>query len=209
MSKLASLILNLNIAIVKKRIPLKNLEPILTNFYQNHDKNEIYVYETILKNSLKRQQDYNKGVLYVNKYFELNLLHWGKIAKTDVHNHPENGCISLILKGALVEHFYNPYYFDALNDPNLTEEEMKIVLLPDEKTYLHPGDCNYIDDTIGFHKIQNCGPGYSSDGNTLSLHIYSPPNFYCPDNIIEMNPVEGRILSDNNCNVFPDYLVPG
>ena len=43
-----------------------------------------------------------------------------------------------------------------------------------QKNHFEKGDVGYMDDTIGRHRIIN-----KNDYNVYSLHIYSPPFFYC------------------------------
>lgn len=186
------LIDRLNRCIIDQRMPLKELTPLMNEYYRTHDRNEISVYEHMLRSSLKRQQDYNKFVPYINQTFEINVLYWGRNAISKVHDHPENGCHATIMKGCIKERRYNPYYFQAFDDTTLSLEKMKEIIKPGKPTYLHPGDSNYIGG-YEIHDMINSSAGYTPDGTALSIHIYSPPNHYIPDNVINFNVIEGKI----------------
>jgi len=192
MMNLKTLISSLNNSIIKKGMSLRQLEPLMREYYMNHDRNELHVYEELLRNSLKRQQDYNKFVPYINKAFEINILYWGKIAVSSVHEHPKNGCIATIMKGCIKERRYDPYYFDAIHDETGNDEVLQKFITPSEPVYYHAGDINYIAGHE-LHDMTNNSLGYTPDGSALSIHIYSPPNFYLPDNIINYNIIEGKI----------------
>ena len=71
---------------------------------------------------------------------------------------------------------------------------------------MHSGDINYISGHE-LHEITNNSLGYTPDGNALSLHIYSPPNHYLPDNIINYNVIEGKIETKNLIEDEPIPLV--
>lgn len=182
----------LNRCVVDKRMPLEKLAPLMREYYLSHDREELYLYETMLRNSLKREQDYNKFVPYINKAFEVNLLYWGKNAIANIHDHPQNGCIATVMKGCLMERRYDPYYFDALKDETGNDEVLQQRMEQSKPLYMHAGDSNYI---AGYdvHDITNKSLGYTPDGNALSIHIYSPPNHYVPDNVINYNIIEGKI----------------
>jgi len=174
MMKLRNLINGLNRSIVDKDMPLKQLGPLMREYYLNHDHDELYTYESMLRNSLKRQQDYNKFIPYVNKSFEVNLLYWGKTSMATIHDHPKNGCIATVMKGCLRERHYDPYYFDALMDETGNDEVLQQLIRPSEPIYVHSGESSYVDGHE-LHDITNHSVGYTPDGNALSIHIYSPP----------------------------------
>ena len=206
MMKFKHLISQLNRCVIDKRMPLKELGPLMREYYLSNDQNELEIYEYMLRNSLKRQQDYNKLVVYVNQTFEVNLLYWGKYSISTVHDHPINGCIATVMKGCLKERKYDPYYFDALKDETGNDEVLQKFITPSKPVYMHSGDINYISGHE-LHEITNNSLGYTSDGNALSLHIYSPPNHYLPDNVINFNVIEGKIETKNLIEDEPIPLV--
>lgn len=99
------------------------------------------------------KEKYKKNVVYRNSNYEIILITWLAGQKTKLHDHPKNGCIMKVLEGELKENLY-------------TRE--KII----DNIY-KKDDISYIDNTIGKHIISN-----NTKNNTISLHIYSPPNYY-------------------------------
>jgi cysteine dioxygenase len=75
------------------------------------------------------------------------------VQETKIHNHSENGCLLKILEGNMVEEIYDKNFVLQENN-NLIKDNVR-----------------YIYDSIGIHKMKN------KEENTISLHIYSPPNF--------------------------------
>jgi hypothetical protein len=102
-----------------------------------------------------KKNEYNKSILYRDSKYEIVLICWAKHSSTEIHNHPENGCIMKILKGNLLEECFNIKTLDKIKI-NMYEEN----------------NVSYIHDDLYLHKIIN------KDQETISLHIYSPPNFY-------------------------------
>lgn len=138
------------------------LDKLIYDLSKYNDKNlylfsknlEKYNLEYLVKKygSIKHNS-YNKIILYRNTEFEIILISWDKNVCTNIHNHPENGCLMNILEGNLIEEIYK-------KDNLLT------------KNFYGKGNISYIHDSLGYHKI------YNKDQYSFSLHIYSPPNFY-------------------------------
>jgi len=82
------------------------------------------------------------------------IITWNKCKESPIHDHSKNGCIYKILHGTLIEELYN--------------NNLKII----QKNILHKDTIKYIDNKIGYHKIIN-----PTDDISVSLHIYSPPNY--------------------------------
>jgi cysteine dioxygenase len=101
-----------------------------------------------------KKNDYNKSILFRDAKYEIVLICWDSCCQTKIHNHPKNGCIMKILKGTLIEECFN-------------EKNLNIKC----NTY-NENDVSYIHDDLYLHKIIN------SNQKSISLHIYSPPNFY-------------------------------
>lgn len=97
--------------------------------------------------------------------FDIFILTWRSKGASPVHNHPDTGCIYKVIKGGLREEIY---------DPSQGEKT------PIKVTDLKEGDCGYIDDKVGFHRIWN-----PTDESTVSIHIYEtgykPQCFGCYD----------------------------
>jgi len=94
---------------------------------------------------------YKRSMVYKNKLCDIYIISWKKGQKCKIHNHAINGCLMKILQGSLTECRYN-------KDLNLIS-----------KSILKKNDISYIDNTIGYHNIL-------SKEDSISLHIYSPPD---------------------------------
>lgn len=101
-----------------------------------------------------KKDKYNKTILYRDNNYEVVLICWDTYCETKIHNHPENGCIMKILAGKLLEECFNKKL------KNINTNTYKI------------NDTSYIHDSLYLHKIKN------NEQQSISLHIYSPPNFY-------------------------------
>ena len=104
-----------------------------------------------------KKKSYNKNIIFRNEDFEIILISWDKNICTNIHSHPENGCIMKILDGNLKEEIYK-------------ENHLNSYLI--KKNNFNKGDISFIHDSLGYHRIIN------EDQYSYSLHIYSPPNFY-------------------------------
>lgn len=98
---------------------------------------------------------YKKNLVFRNNNFEIFIICWNSKQGSKIHDHSDNGCILKILKGKLTEYKYNTN--------NLELKELSC--LPKDTL-------SYIDNEIGYHKIIN-----DTKFETVSLHIYSPPNY--------------------------------
>ena len=124
--------------------------------------NKLFRYNVLLKNY--RTEDwleyldkskiykYQKNLIHRDKQFEMYLINWPIEYQSTIHNHAVNGCLMKVLQGQLQEKIYT----DQLD---FIESNLK-----------YKGDVSYIDDTIGYHSINN-----NDTNNATTLHIYSPP----------------------------------
>ena len=103
--------------------------------------------------------NYKKNLVYRDDKFEVFVVCWLPKQETKIHNHSKNGCILKILEGNMQEIMYDNKIYD--------ENNFKIL----SKNTIIKDDVRYIDDNLGFHKMIN------NNYKTVSLHIYSPPNF--------------------------------
>ena len=126
----------------------------------NDIKNNISIEELYndVINKAEFNNNYNKILLERNNEYEIFMLCWSKNAITAFHEHPKNGCILILLNGVLIE-----YISDKNNKIN-HEKDIKY------KNFFKKGSVGYIDNNIGVHKI-------ISKEKSITLHIYSPPNF--------------------------------
>tara|TARA_Y100000780_G_scaffold231670_1_gene258031 strand:- start:6212 stop:6667 length:456 start_codon:yes stop_codon:yes gene_type:complete len=100
-------------------------------------------------------ESYKRNLVFRNEQFEILILCWEKGQKSEIHNHPKNGCVLKILSGELLENV-----FDIQNDKlSLTKEST-----------LKKDDISYMEGSNGLHSIE-------AIHNTVSLHVYSPPNY--------------------------------
>jgi hypothetical protein len=109
--------------------------------------------------SLPLNYDHRNGqrtrhILFSNQLYSLYLLTWVPRAETNVHYHPKYGCVFYLLDGCIIEHKYS-----LLKTLELYKQPTKII---------RQGECSYINNLRGPHKIVN--------GNwiTHSLHLYAP-----------------------------------
>ena len=101
------------------------------------------------------ETNYKKNLVFRNDKFEIFIVCWSSKQGSLIHDHSSNGCILKILKGKLTEYRYD------INNLEL----MELSSLP-------KNTISYIDNKIGYHKIIN-----DTKKDTISLHIYSPPNY--------------------------------
>lgn len=102
-----------------------------------------------IKSEIKK---YNRIKIYEDNNFEILLICWNKNSITPLHCHPKNGCILKVLDGILYE-------------TKIIENEIY------ENNKLKQNDISYMHDDYGQHVI-------FTKNRAVSLHIYSPPNFY-------------------------------
>lgn len=122
----------------------------------------LFRYECFLRNyrsldwhnfiNKKEINKFQKNLVHRDKQFEIFLINWPLEYQGKIHNHAENGCLLKVLKGELHERIYLP---------NLELQEVKDI---------GKGSISYLDNTIGYHNINN-----AYFNNSVSLHIYSPP----------------------------------
>jgi len=102
-----------------------------------------------------KNESYNRKIFKSNDNFEIIIISWNKFQKSPIHDHPSNGCLMKILQGSLIERRYKNNEKLELKNENIYKEN----------------DVAFIKGDKIIHEIIN------KDYNTVSLHIYSPPNF--------------------------------
>ena len=99
------------------------------------------------------KNNYNRNYIYKNDIFEIICITWLPGQYTKEHEHPENGCIMKLLDGSL---------YESINrNKNMLHYHHK----KNSITFMH--------NKFGKHLIGN-----HTDKPSISLHIYSPPNYY-------------------------------
>lgn len=96
---------------------------------------------------------YCKNCIFRNDKYELYIISWMPKQYTNLHSHPKNGCIMKILNG-------------SLNEIRIKNNEII------ENNYF-TNQSTFMSNSYGKHIISNI-----SSEITISLHLYSPPNFY-------------------------------
>lgn len=100
---------------------------------------------------------YVRNIVLRNETIDIVIVCWEIHQGCGIHDHPDNGCLMRIMSGQLTEKVYakNELGFELLNSNNLCDNQI-----------------SYIQGKTGFHCISNNG-----NKQTVSFHIYSPPNY--------------------------------
>ena len=94
-------------------------------------------------------------VLVRNDLIKVVLIHWTPGKVTDIHGHPQGGCMFKVLKGRLEERRYSP-------------DKLQWLL---SVSTLETGSLAYIDDEMAYHAVRN-----PFESSAISLHVYTPGN---------------------------------
>lgn len=132
-------------------------------FKQCFRNNSLSFYSSLLRNDIVNwkqfikfdKNGYCRNIIYIDKEIEFVIISWLPGQSTPVHFHPNNGCLMKILDGELYEERYI-----AQNRPIKKKNYVK-------------NDISYIGGSEQ-HVIHNMSPNVPA----ISLHIYSPSNFY-------------------------------
>lgn len=103
---------------------------------------------------------YTRNSIMESGSFELLLMCWEPGQNTPIHNHGGEECWIYMLKGRLLEEIY-------------TRNEMGMFHLS-QKILNDPGSISYMNDGLGWHRIQN-----DVEQRAVSLHLYSKPITSC------------------------------
>ncbi len=109
--------------------------------------------EILHKNYFNTSEPFQKIKIFSNSRFDVYLILWKMNYKSGYHDHSNNGCFLKVLSGNLTEYI-------MMNDGSV------------DKNILKENQVSFIHNNIGLHSIEN----KSSDEDSISLHIYSPPN---------------------------------
>ena len=102
------------------------------------------------------EDNYKKNLVKENDELEMLVICWNNNQVSGIHDHPSNGCILKVLEGELEEYEYS-------NNNN----KMHLI----NKNICKKNSIGYQEGKNGLHSIKN------NDNKTISLHIYSPPNY--------------------------------
>lgn len=101
---------------------------------------------------------YKRNLILQNDKLEMLLLCWSDGQMSGIHDHPENGCIMLVLDGKIRE---DVYYINKCGKIILKKK-----LISDKNKVYHKKGKR------GLHNIVNI-----NNGKSVTLHIYAPPNY--------------------------------
>lgn len=96
---------------------------------------------------------YTRNNVFSDDIIEMVVICWNDNQKSGIHDHPDNGCLMKILQGEITEECYN--------------NKLELVKINNNKI----NDIGYQEGKTGLHNIIN------SNNKSVSLHIYSPPNY--------------------------------
>lgn len=103
---------------------------------------------------------YTRNCIERTETFELMLLCWNNKQTTPIHDHGGEKCWVYQIKGAV----------DELRYKENKNGELEVV----EKMTLKEGSLSYMDDSMGYHALEN-----NNDERALTLHIYMKPIDEC------------------------------
>ena len=118
---------------------LKLITPILQKYTTDDWKKFIYFDKNF----------YHKNPIVKSDLFDMYLICWNNFQSTHIHNHSNKSCIMKVLQNNINQKIYN-------NDLTFITSNI-----------LRQNDISYIDDSIGYHKINNL------NHKAISLHIYT------------------------------------
>lgn len=101
--------------------------------------------------------NYKRTLLYTDEYIDIYLIGWNKRQGSKIHDHPDNGCVMRVLMNELYEETY------LIKKDGLERLCIK---------KFNVGETGHIKKSTILHRIFN-----ETDESSLSLHIYSPPNY--------------------------------
>lgn len=104
------------------------------------------------------EHQYKRNLVFRDHNIDVVFIGWGSGHASAIHDHPENFCIVRIIKNELTEEIY------------LNRGEEKVEKQTTKK--LKEGGITHIRGKAVVHRICNF-----SEEKTISLHIYSPPNY--------------------------------
>ncbi|MDC7995342.1 cysteine dioxygenase [Altibacter sp. HG106] len=102
---------------------------------------------------------YTRNCVTRSEHFEFILLCWDQGAQTGIHDHSGQNCWVCQLQGSLAEVRYEE------KDGNLT---------PSAESSLAPGTISFMDDSMGYHTLEN-----PTQQRAMTLHVYVNPIDSC------------------------------
>lgn len=98
---------------------------------------------------------YHRELVCCNNNYKIIIISWKKGIASGIHDHPTKGCLMKVLKGNLIEIRYK-------KQNEIMQKTSTSLLTTDEISFIEGSD--------GLHNI------YAAE-DSVSLHIYSPPDY--------------------------------
>lgn len=105
-----------------------------------------------------KKTGYTKKCAYSDKNLEIFVITWTPHGESQVHDHPEKGCIMRVMQGTIIETTFKC-------------RKNKSDFVPVKRQTLGVGQIGYLEGKSLLHNIKNTGTV------AYSIHIYSPPGF--------------------------------
>lgn len=99
---------------------------------------------------------YHRKCVMSNEHIEIYVMSWNNNQTSQIHDHPEKGCLMKVLRGAMTEEVY--------------KKEGDIFVCT-KINMLNTGSIGYQQGKTGLHKIIN------TENLAATLHIYAPPRY--------------------------------
>ena len=140
---------------------------------KEHDRDHIAHISGMLEKEQLQKEEWTQFVTFLeNRYtrhlvahdenFTVLLLCWNKGQRSPIHDHSGSSCWVKVLEGAITE-------------TRFTQDGETAPLETVDKATVGTGGVCYINDSMGLHEMAN----ESMSDCTVTLHVYSPPYYFC------------------------------
>jgi len=141
---------------------------------------------------------YTRNCVERTEEYELLLLCWDKGQRTPIHCHGGEECWVMMLEGSIKEERLEGSHEGFVQLQKAGEEIMQ------------EGDISYMNDDMGFHRLENM-----HDGRSMTLHLYVKPIDHCrvlneetgrfQMRDLQYDSLRGELLSEKiTSGIFPD-----
>ena len=127
------------------------------------------------------KKGYTRNCICRTDEYEMILLCWGKGDVTPIHGHGGQKCWVYQIEGQITETRY-----EKMPDGQLTEVN---------RMQLNPGKLTYMNNTMGYHKLNN-----DTNGRAMTLHVYVLPITSCEVFNDKKNNFESKELEYDTVN---------
>lgn len=146
--------------------PITSVQELIENFDDADPLEQVKIIKNIdipltdlLEYASWKPNDYTRNCLARTEDYEFILLCWDGSSETAVHDHANQNCWVYQLDGTVVETRYSG-----------DTQELQVASIGT----LSPGQISYMNDTLGYHKIEN-----RSNKRAMTLHVYVKPIEAC------------------------------